>query len=223
MSIRELKALGVKVSEKGDSQTSKWVTRNTQNAMAEQRVKELEQELAATKSANEQKDQQLAEKQAANEENDRQLEEIQAARTKMANWLLSRQYVPIKITKLRMLQCTSRSWLQITKSVSRTQKCDSSWTNFNRLNSCKRNEHVLELKMSISNKETSKSELTNDLKAHFSTEKDRLLERICALEDEFKLRTDSAGSVPRTTLTIASSMTTSTSSTMAAQPRITSV
>ena len=65
--------------------------------------------MAVAKSANEQKDQQLAEKQAANEENDRQLEEIQAARTKMVNWLLSRQYVPIKIAKLRMLQCTSRS------------------------------------------------------------------------------------------------------------------
>ena len=61
MSLRELKALGVKVSKKGDSQTSKRVTRNTQNAMAEQRVKELEQELATAKSANEQKDQQLAE------------------------------------------------------------------------------------------------------------------------------------------------------------------
>ena len=109
MSLRELKALGVKVSKKGDSQTSKRVTRNTQNAMAEQRVKELEQELATVKSANEQKDQQLAEMQAANEEKERQIEEMQAARTKMANWLLSRRHVPIKIAKSRTLPCTLRS------------------------------------------------------------------------------------------------------------------
>ena len=107
MSLRELKALGVKVSEKGDSQTSKRVTRNTQNAMAEQRVKELEQELATAKSANEQKDQQLAEMQAANEEKDRQLEEMQAAsEEEMANWLLSRRHVPIRIAKSRTLPRT---------------------------------------------------------------------------------------------------------------------
>ena len=74
MSLRELKALGVTVGEKGDSQISKRTTRNTRNAMAEERIKQLEQELAAVKLANEQSVKELAETQAANEEKDRQLQ-----------------------------------------------------------------------------------------------------------------------------------------------------
>ena len=79
MSLRELKALGVTVSEKSDSKsTSKRATRSTRNAMAEERVKQLEQKLAAAKWENECKNQRLVEMQAANEEKDRHLEEMRA-------------------------------------------------------------------------------------------------------------------------------------------------
>ena len=52
--------------------------RETQNAMAEERIKQLEEELAAVKAESERKDQ-LAEMQVANVEKDQQLEEMQAA------------------------------------------------------------------------------------------------------------------------------------------------
>ena len=80
MFLQELEALGVTVSEKsGSKTTSKRATRSTRNVMAEERVKQLEQELAAAKLEDERKNQQLAEMQAANEEKDRQLEEMCAA------------------------------------------------------------------------------------------------------------------------------------------------
>ena len=64
------------------------------------------------------------------------------------------------------------------------------------------------LGITVSEKSDSKTNSKqDDLKAHFSAEKDRLLEQIRALEDEVKLKADSAGSTTPTTVSTTSKVT----------------
>ena len=70
MFLRELKALGVEVG-RADNQSSR-PTRRTQTEM-EEKIRQLEIELAAAKAANDKKDQELTSIKFANEEKNREL------------------------------------------------------------------------------------------------------------------------------------------------------
>ena len=181
MSLRELKALGVTVSEKSDSKsTSKRATRSTRNAMAEERVKQLEQELAAAKWENECKNQQLVEMQAANEEKDRHLEEMRALNERTSTEK-DRELAVLKTQcadQERKLEDASAHIENLT--TERDHRTEDMTLRFelDKLRAIEklRDEHVLELK---SERQRLKEEKIraytwiDDLKAHFSAEKDR--------------------------------------------------
>ena len=206
MSLRELKALGVTVSEKSDSKTtSKRATRSTRNAMAEERVKQLEQELAAAKLENKHKNQQLAEMQAANERANTEKDcKLAAVKTQCADKEHELEDASARIENLttecdhRIEETTLRFELDKLRAIEKL-----------------RDEHVLELKskrQQVKEEKIRADTWINDLKAHFSTERDRLLEQIRALEDEVKFKADSAGSTTPATATTVSTTSTVTPS-----------
>ena len=220
MSLRELKALGVTVSEKSDSKTtSKRATRSTRNAMAEERVKQLEQELAAAKLENERKNQRLAEMQAANEEKDRQLGEMRAANDR-ARIEKDRELAAVKTQcadKERELEDATARIENLTTECDHRIEETTLRFELDKLRAIEklRDEHVLELKserQQLKEEKIRADTWINDLKAHFSVERDRLLEQIRALEDEVKLKADSAGSTTPATATTVSTTSTVTPS-----------
>ena len=118
--------------------------------MAEERIKQLEQELAETQAANEEKDRQL---QAANEDKDRVCEEkdreLAAAKAECAGKDRELEDATAQIAKLTT-DCESRlEEVKVRFELDKLRAIEQL-----------RNEHVLELKVSVSNKERSKSELT---------------------------------------------------------------
>ena len=205
MSHRELKALGITVSDKGDSQNSKRTTRNTRNAMSEERIRRLEQELAAAKSASDQKERELAELKATNESKDRELAELQAAvedgdrvrEEKDRELATAKAQCAEKHREVEEMKV--RFELDQLRAIERLRK-----------------EQELELKNERQQRreEQVRADIwINDLKAHFGAEKDRLLERIHALEEELNSKADPAESVPPSTIDSTSTTETSTAST----------
>ena len=182
MSLRELKALGVTVSEKSDSKTtSKRATRNTRNAMAEERVKQLERELAAAKSENEHKDRQLAEMQAANEEKDRQLGVMLAANEEnsCASTEKDRELAAVKTQcadKERELEDASTCIENLTTECENRIEETTLRFKLDKLRAIEklRNEHVLDVKsecQQLKEEQIQADTWINDLKAHFSAER----------------------------------------------------
>ena len=162
--------------------------------MAEERIKQLEQELAAEKLAKEETIKELAETQALNEEKDRQL---QAANEEKDRELAGKdrelEDANAEIAKLKMDSESRLEEVKVRLELDKLRAIEQL-----------RNEHMLELK---SERQQQKEDQVradswiNDLKAHFGAEKERLLDRIRTLEEELKLKADSAGNVPRTTPT----------------------